>query len=134
MELPLEIICHILSFYPILRYRNGKWINQIAPEKKEIIYSIPKIIYYEHEFKPTLEFSIDEARIMEGNPYSLYVRLYQEETSDYKIRLSKTVYRVWTQIDYRYHKVNSTSHEETKISFLYKNVTWWSKNTFPITS
>ena len=45
--LPLDIIHHILAYDGRIKYRNGKYVNQIAPEdsRYEILKTLPKIEY-----------------------------------------------------------------------------------------
>jgi hypothetical protein len=53
-QLPLEIVVLILSFDTVIKFRNGKFMNQlqIPDGQRELLKSIPRIIpsYTQHHF------------------------------------------------------------------------------------
>ena len=50
--LPLEIIHHILEYTGKFKYRNGKYMNQIATDddRYKMLQTIPQIQPYKHSF------------------------------------------------------------------------------------
>ena len=52
-KFPLEVVNHILQYTGKIKYRNGKYMNQIAPDddRYKMLQTIPQIqSYYNHRF------------------------------------------------------------------------------------
>ena len=58
---PFEIVHHILEYDGRIKYRNGKYINQIAPDdnRYNMLQSMPQIQPYDHIFCMTI-YSFDK--------------------------------------------------------------------------
>ena len=57
-QFPLEIVHRILEYDGRIKYRHGKYVNQIAPDddRYKILKQIPKIRQHKHVFYTTSKY------------------------------------------------------------------------------
>ena len=60
-RLPLELVHHILEYDGRIKYRNGKYMNQIAPDddRYKMLQTVPQIQSWENIFYMTI-YSFDK--------------------------------------------------------------------------
>lgn len=76
MNLPIEMVNKIMSYWPIIKYRNGRWIKQISPDdmRYKILKCINEKTHYDGDFISFVNFYKKEryGQIQ----YSLFIFMY----------------------------------------------------------